>query len=135
MNKPQYFVLEQTTADYVATWKRLALKSQPFAIADLKAHTTARPCPAVMSSPQLQAGHVLQSCPLHEEERVSTWATERSLGEKLHVTATDLCGSSSGRDFKYDKSTLSAEEEKELVGQPFFQLQFLVVGWYLCISK
>ena len=45
----------------------------------------------VMPSAELQPGHVLQSCPLHKEERVSTWPTESSLGEKLHVTATDLC--------------------------------------------
>jgi len=34
--------------------------------------------------------HVLQSCPLHKRERESTWPTERSLGNKLHGTATDL---------------------------------------------
>jgi len=34
--------------------------------------------------------HVLQSSPLHKRERESTWATESSLGNKLHGTATDL---------------------------------------------
>ena len=34
--------------------------------------------------------HVLQSCPLHKEERESTWATESSTGNKLHGTAIDL---------------------------------------------
>ena len=39
---------EQTTVDCVATWKRLDLKSQPFAPADWKHN----PRPAVMPSPQ-----------------------------------------------------------------------------------
>ena len=34
--------------------------------------------------------HVLQSCPLHKEERKSTWPTEKSLGNKLHGTITNL---------------------------------------------
>ena len=33
---------------------------------------------------------VLQSCPLHKEERKATWPTESSLGNKLHGTATGL---------------------------------------------
>ena len=34
--------------------------------------------------------HVLQSCPVHKEERETTWPTESSIGNKLHGTATDL---------------------------------------------
>jgi len=34
--------------------------------------------------------HVLQLCPLHKEERETTWPTESSLGNKLHGTATVL---------------------------------------------
>ena len=45
--------------------------------------------------------HVLQSCPLHKEERESTWSTESSTGNKLNGTAIDL--RLTVRFIKYDR--------------------------------
>ena len=44
------FRLRTGPADYIATWTRLTLKSQPFA--PRTASTNHSPCPAVMHSPQ-----------------------------------------------------------------------------------
>ena len=52
-------------------------------------HWRVSPLPLWIQEAQTTA-HVLQSCTLHKEERVSTWPTESSLGDKLHGTATDL---------------------------------------------
>ena len=52
-------------------------------------HWRVSPWPLWIQEAQTTA-HVLQSCTLHKEEKVSTWPTESSLGDKLHRTATDL---------------------------------------------
>ena len=62
-NGPWYSGLEQATADCVATWKRLELKSQPFAPADWKHKPQHMSCSHALSTKEKEKAPGQQKVP------------------------------------------------------------------------